>query len=67
MDKAKKIWKFFTSMQFAVILLGILAAACAASSFVTQGQTYAWYASRYSERKAAAKSATASSHSLSES
>ena len=46
MDKAKKIWKFFTSMQFAVILLGILAAACAASSFVTQGQTYAWYASR---------------------
>ena len=53
MDKAKKIWKFFTSMQFAVILLGILAAACAASSFVTQGQTYAWYASRYSERKAA--------------
>ena len=40
-------------MQFAVILLIILAAACTAGSLITQGQTYAWYAQNYSERTAA--------------
>ncbi len=40
-------------MQFAIILLVILAAACCVSSFVTQGQTYEWYAQQYSERTAA--------------
>ena len=49
----KKIWKFLSSMQFAMILLVILAIACTVSSFVTQGQTYSWYASAYSERTAA--------------
>ena len=49
----KKIWKFISSMQFAIALLVILAAACSVGSLVTQGQSYAWYAQRYSERTAA--------------
>ncbi len=53
MSTVKKIWKFLSSMRFAILLLLILAAACSAGSFVTQGQTYAWYAQRYSERMAA--------------
>ena len=48
----KKFWKFISSMQFAIILLVVLVAACALSSLITQGQTYAWYAQRYSERTA---------------
>ncbi len=39
-------------MQFAIILLVILAAACTVGSLVTQGQTYEWYAAQYSERTA---------------
>lgn len=50
----KKILKFISSMRFAIALLVLLAAACALSSLVTQNQTYAWYAERYSERTAAA-------------
>lgn len=53
MDTVRKIWKFLSSMQFAIILLVVLALACAAGSFVTQGQSYEWYAARYSERTAA--------------
>ena len=53
MSTGKKILKFLSSMQFAVILLTVLAAACCAASFIVQGQTYAWYASTYSERAAA--------------
>ena len=53
MNTLKKFWKFISSMQFAIILLVLLAAACSFASFVTQGQTYAWYAETYSERKAA--------------
>ena len=49
----RKIWKFISSMPFAIALLLLLAAACALSSLVTQGQSYAWYAQRYSERTAA--------------
>ena len=49
----KKLWKFLSSMRFAIILLAVLAAACSVASFVTQGQTYEWYAQRYSERAAA--------------
>ena len=48
----KKIWKFLSSMQFAMILLFIMIAACAAGSFVSQGQDLAWYAARYGERTA---------------
>lgn len=40
-------------MRFAIILLAILAAACAIGSFVTQQQTYEWYAAKYNERIAA--------------
>ena len=53
MSTLKKIWKFIGSMRFAIILLIVLAAACSVGSLVTQGQTYAWYAQRYSERTAA--------------
>lgn len=49
----KKIYHFISSMRFAILLLVILALACTAGSFVTQQQTYQWYASRYSERTAA--------------
>ena len=48
----KKIGRFFSSMRFAIILLVVLAAACALCSTVTQGQDYDWYASRYGERTA---------------
>ena len=36
-------------MGFAISLLVVLAAACVIASFVTQGQSYAWYAEAYSE------------------
>ena len=49
----KKIGRFLASMKFAVILLVVLALACTAGSFVTQGQTYDWYARVYGERFAA--------------
>ena len=53
MSTAKKIWKFLSSMRFAIVLLVILAVACALASLITQGQDYSWYAARYSERTAA--------------
>ena len=49
----RKVLKFLSSMKFAIILLVILALACAAGSFLSQHQSYEWYASRYSERTAA--------------
>jgi len=48
----KKIGKFLSSMPFAITLLVLLAAACAVSSAVTQGQNYDFYAARYGERTA---------------
>ena len=53
MNVIKKIWRFLSSMRFAIALLLILALACSLSSLVTQNQTYSWYAQRYSERTAA--------------
>ena len=53
MSTGKKILKFLSSMQFAVILLTVLAGACCAGSFISQGHTYEWYAEVYSERTAA--------------
>ncbi len=53
MQVLKKIGKFLSSMRFAIILLVVLAAACALGSLVTQGQSYAWYAQKYNERVAA--------------
>ena len=52
MTVLKKIFKFLSSMTFAIILLVILAIACVIASFVTQGQSYEWYAATYSERAA---------------
>lgn len=40
-------------MRFAIVLLVVLAIACSIASLVTQGQSYEWYAQRYSERTAA--------------
>ncbi|MBQ1679113.1 MAG: cytochrome c biogenesis protein ResB [Oscillospiraceae bacterium] len=48
----KKIWKFLGSMQFAIILLVILAAACAGGSFIPQGLSPEQYDAQYSERVA---------------
>ena len=53
MTAIKRMWRFLSSMKFAILLLVVLALACSAASLVTQGQTYAWYAQRYSERTAA--------------
>lgn len=53
MSIIKKIGRFIGSMRFAIALLVVLALACTAGSLVTQGQTYEWYAARYSERTAA--------------
>lgn len=54
MEILKKAGRFLSSMRFALILLGILILACVAGSCITQGQTWAWYAERYSERAAGA-------------
>ncbi len=48
----KKIGRFLSSMPFAIILLVLLAAACALSSTVSQGLTYDQYAAQYGERTA---------------
>ena len=48
----KKIGKFLSSMPFAITLLVLLAAACAFSSTVSQGQAYEYYAAQYGERTA---------------
>ena len=53
MPVLKKIFRFISSMKFAIILLVILAITCSVGSFVSQKQTYAWYSARYSERTAA--------------
>ena len=50
----KKRLKYLFSMQFALLLLIILAIACSVGSFVTQGQTMQWYAQQYSEQMAGA-------------
>ncbi len=54
MGVLRKIWKFISSMQFAIGLLLVLALACSVGSVITQGQTYAVYAEQYGERAAGA-------------
>ena len=54
MNTLKKIWKFACSMQFAIGLLVVLAAACSVGSVITQGQPYEVYAHQYGERAAGA-------------
>ena len=48
----KKIGRFLSSMPFAIALLVLLAAACALSSTIPQGQSYETYAAQYGERTA---------------
>ena len=48
----KKIGKFLSSMPFAITLLVLLAAVCALSSTITQGQSHDYYAAQYGERTA---------------
>ena len=45
----KKLLKILGSMGFAITLLVVLAGACVIASFVTQGQSYDWYAQAYPE------------------
>ena len=54
MNTLKKLWKFACSMQFAIGLLVVLAAACSVGSVITQGQPYEVYARQYGERTAGA-------------
>ena len=54
MDLLKKIWKFVSSMQFAIGLLLVLTLACSVGSVINQGQTYEYYAAAYGERAAGA-------------
>ena len=48
----KKIGRFLSSMPFAITLLVLLAAACALSSTIQQGQSFEVYAAQYGERMA---------------
>ena len=50
----KKFTRVFFSMKFALILLGILVAACVAGSVIPQGEISSYYRSVYSERAAGA-------------
>ena len=52
MSKLKKLGKQLFSMKFAIGLLVVLALYCSAGSFISQGQSYEWYAATYSERTA---------------
>ncbi|MBR0063800.1 MAG: cytochrome c biogenesis protein ResB, partial [Oscillospiraceae bacterium] len=46
----KKVWKFLSSMKFAIILLVVLAAACSLGSFIQQGKSYEYYSAEYGEQ-----------------
>ena len=52
-QRLRRIWRFMTSMKFAIGLLLILALACAGASLITQGLSYEQYARLYGERNAA--------------
>ena len=52
MSDLKKLGKQLFSMKFAIGLLVVLALYCSAGSFISQGQSYEWYAAMYSERTA---------------
>ena len=47
MPVLKKIWKFISSMPFAIGVMGLLAAVCCLVSFITQGQSFAAYTAQY--------------------
>ena len=48
----KKLFKFLGSMQLAILLLALLAAACIAGSVIAQGLSYEAYSELYSPRTA---------------
>ncbi len=50
----KKFTRLFFSMRFALILLGILVAACVAGSVIPQGEAASYYLTAYSEKRGAA-------------
>ncbi len=54
MKQLKKIGRFLCSMQFALILLLILVAACTAGSLIQQNQTESYYIELFSEQGARA-------------
>ena len=45
----KKIWKYISSMRFAILLLAVLALGCVVGSVIPQNQTVEWYSAHYSE------------------
>ncbi len=49
MTKQKKLWKLLGSMQFALILLLILAAVCTAGSLIPQQEIESYYYANYSQ------------------
>lgn len=53
MEILKKIYKTIASMQFAIILLIVVATACMIGSFIPQGEMFEQYRASYSERTAA--------------
>lgn len=53
MSFIKKLWKFLSSMKFAMILLFLVAAACIIGSLIPQGREFAWYIEEYPARTAA--------------
>ena len=50
----KKFTRLFFSMRFALILLGILVAACVAGSVIPQGEAASYYLTTYSEKRGGA-------------
>jgi cytochrome c biogenesis protein len=49
----KKIWRFLTSMKFAILLLVVLTIACVFGSVIPQGRTLDEYLSAYGTRSGA--------------
>lgn len=50
MSYIKKIWKFLSSMKFAILLLLLLTAACVLGSVIPQGKSMDWYLQNYAPR-----------------
>ena len=53
MSYLKKLWKFLSSMKFALILLLLIVAACVLGSVIPQGESLSWYTQTYGPRTGA--------------
>lgn len=53
MSYVKKIWKFLSSMKFAILLLLLLTGACVLGSVIPQGKSMDWYLQNYAPRTGA--------------